>query len=226
MAGGYGTRLAPLTNILPKALIPIDGKPMIEIIIDQFEKDGLNNFYLLLHKGSNLIKAYFEDLQPEYRVTFVKEKTPLGTAGGLSLLKGQIKKTFILTNCDILIRDNFSKILKQHTNDENLITIVTALRTFKIPYGVCNFENGGKLNNIVEKPDYNLFVNSGMYIIEPQVLDLIKENERRNMTDLIEEFNNKKMKIGVYPISENGWLDFGQWDEYKKAVNVFEELSS
>lgn len=137
--------------------------------------------------------------------------------GAIKQLEGKIKKDIILTNCDIIVNTDYHDLVKHHKRENNDITIVASLKHYIIPYGICEIENGGKLITIREKPEYDLFVNAGMYILNPQILKYIPNNEFFHMTHLIEKIK-KTHKVGIYPISEKSWLDTGEWVEYKKAV--------
>ena len=143
MAGGEGKRLYPYTKVLPKPLIPIGDLPICTHVIESFRKFGCDNFTLILNHKSNMIKAYYNDIQKDYSLDYVEETKFLGTAGGLSLLKGKIKDTCFVSNCDILVDADFSCIYKWHKKEQNMITMVCALKEIKIPYGVTvNPENG------------------------------------------------------------------------------------
>ena len=222
MAGGEGARLAPFTKILPKPLMPIGDKPIIEIIIDRFMDYGCDNFYLSLNYKSSIIKAYFNDLERKYKIDYIEEETPLGTAGSLHFLKNRIKKSFFVSNCDILIEADYADIFKFHQHKKNKITLVSSMKNFMIPYGVCEIENGGILKSIKEKPEFDFFVNTGMYDLDKIVLKDIPKNKFYNMTDLIGDYLKKGERIGVYPISEKSWLDMGQWEELQNMINSIE----
>lgn len=221
MAGGKGTRLDPFTRILPKPLIPCGKNPIIRVIMDYFLKTGPKKFYISVNEKSNMIKAYFHDLKSVYNLKYIEEKKPLGTAGSLRFLKNKIKNTFFVTNSDILIQSHYPAMLEFHKNNKYDLTLISSMRNYKISYGVCNFNKKGELINIKEKPQYDYFVNTGFYIVEPKVLELIPYNIKFDMTELINKAREKKMKIGVFPISENSWTDIGQWSEYKKNINRF-----
>lgn len=219
MAGGKGTRLDPFTRILPKPLIPIGNDPIIKVIMDQFMKFGSTRFYISVNEKSHMIKSYFNDLNLDCKIKYVEEKKPLGTAGSLRLLKNILKKTFFVSNSDILIQSHFPGMLQFHKENRYDLTLISSMHNYKIPYGVCNFNKNGELKYIKEKPEYYHFVNTGLYLIEPKVLKLIPANIKFDMNDLLNKARNNKMKVGVFPISENSWSDIGEWSEYKKNIN-------
>jgi dTDP-glucose pyrophosphorylase len=222
MAGGEGARLAPFTKILPKPLMPIGEKPIVEHIIDRFTAYGCNNFYLSVNYKSNIIKAFFSDFDHPYKISYVEEKQPLGTAGGLHFLKNKIKNTFFISNCDILIDADYADILKFHKEGKYKLTLVCSMKHFVIPYGVCEIEHGGILKSVQEKPEYDFFVSTGMYVMEKSVLKDIPKGKPYHMTDLIADYLSKDKKIGVYPISEKSWLDMGQVGALQEMLNKFE----
>ncbi|SMP56883.1 sugar phosphate nucleotidyltransferase [Anoxynatronum buryatiense] len=216
MAGGLGTRLYPYTKILPKPLIPIGEIPIVEHIMNRFNQYGCDQFYLIVNHKKNMIKAYFNEIEKAYKVDYVDEDKPLGTGGGLSLLKGKIKSTFILSNCDVLIEEDYEKIYKYHVKEKNLITMVCSLKIIRIPYGVIEISETGEIEKMKEKPELSFFTNTGMYIVEPKVLEEIEEDRAIGFPDIIEKHKAQGEKIGVYPISENSWMDMGQIDEMEE----------
>lgn len=219
MAGGQGSRLRPLTNVLPKPLIPIGDKTMLEDIMDRFVVCGSNKFYISVNYKADFIQNYFAQLQNNsYDIDFFKEDKPLGTAGSLKLLQGKINSTFIVSNCDILIDEDYSNILKYHRENENLITLVTAIKDFTIPYGVVETNENGLLSEIKEKPNLSYQINTGLYILEPEVLELIPDNEFYHITHLMERVIENKGRVGCFPISEKSWTDIGDWKEYNKFI--------
>lgn len=218
MAGGYGKRLAPFTTILPKPLIPIGEKSIVEHIIDKFLPYGIDNFYMTTNHKSGIIKSYFEDIEKSYSIKLIKEEKPLGTAGSLKLVAEYIDDVFIVTNCDIIIRADYSEIIDFHIDNKYEITLVSSMMNYKIPYGICEIDKGGKLIELREKPEYNYLISTGMYILNKSVLDLIPINELFHITDLIEKVKHRKGLVGVFPISEKSWDDTGEWDEYHKTV--------
>lgn len=216
MAGGLGTRLKPLTNVLPKALIPIGEKTIIEEIISRFEKQGCSNFYISVNYKAEMIEYYMKNLKLKAKINFFKEQKPLGTAGSLTLLKEDISTTFFVSNCDILINQEYSEILNYHRTNKNEITIVAALKHYPIAYGIIETGEDGKLINLIEKPELTLKINSGMYILEPHLLKEIPVNTFFHITELIEKIKKRKGKIGVFPINSGAWTDIGTWDDYLK----------
>lgn len=213
MAGGQGSRLAPYTKVLPKPLLPIGEVPIVELIIDRFVQHGCTDVYLTVNYKASLIKAYFKDMTRDYEVHFVDEPEPLGTAGSLSMLKGTIESTFFVTNCDILIEADYADVLKFHRESGNRMTVVGSLKYFTIPYGVCEIAAGGRLTGMSEKPSYDYLVSTGMYVMEPEVLDDIPVGRFFHVTDLIDDYMRRGVKVGVYPISEKSWLDMGHFEE-------------
>lgn len=220
MAGGLGTRLKPLTNILPKPLVPFKDSTIIEEIFSQFSKHGCNDFYLSLNYKAELIEYYLNQQNLSYRLEYIKEEKPLGTAGSLTLLKDKVKSTFFVTNCDILIDQDYSEILDYHIENHNEITIVAALKHYTIPYGTLESGMNGKLLKIQEKPEITFKINSGMYILEPHLLNEIPENKFFHITHLIENIMSRGGKAGVFPVSEMSWKDIGDWELFKKENNI------
>ena len=218
MAGGLGTRLKPLTNIIPKPLIPINEKTILETIIDQFEKIGCSKYYLSVNYKSELIEYYFANLDKKHNITFLKEDKPLGTIGSVSLLKGKIDKPFFVSNCDIIVDQDYRDVFDYHVNNKNDITIVTAIKSFHIPYGVIETGENGLMKGISEKPDMSYMINTGVYILEPQLIDEIPENTFYHITDLIEKVMRKGGRVGCFPVSEKSWTDIGDWNEYLKII--------
>lgn len=218
MAGGKGTRLYPYTKILPKPLIPIGDMSIIERIINRFLDIGCNMFYLTVNYKKNMIKAYFDEISKSYEIKYVEEQKFLGTAGSLSLVKKNINETFFLSNCDILVEADYLDILKYHKEQNNLITMVTSLKNYRIPYGVIKLNNDGRVIDTVEKPEYNYLVNTGFYVLEPEVLNDIPENTFFHITDLIDKYISEGKRVGTYPITENSWLDMGEIKEMNRMI--------
>ena len=217
MAGGRGSRMEPFTKILPKPLVPVHEKPIIEHIIERFSGLGCNEFHITVNYKAKILKAYFEELQPEYEVKFVEERKPLGTAGSLRSLQGSFDQPFFVTNCDIIVKADYARIYEFHQNGGFDVTLVASSKEYVIPYGTCELNNEGHLSHINEKPTYNFLINTGLYILNPEVLKLIPKDTFHHITNLIEEAKNQRLKVGVFPIDEDDWIDVGQWAEYRQA---------
>lgn len=220
MAGGLGTRLKPITNVIPKPLIPINEKTILETIIDQFEKIGCSKYYLSVNYKSEIIEYYLAHLDKNHDITFLKEDKPLGTIGSVSLLKGKIDKPFFVSNCDIIVDQDYRDVFDYHVNNKNDITIVTAIKSFHIPYGVIETGENGLMKGISEKPDMSYMINTGVYILEPQLINEIPENTFYHITDLIEKVRKNGGRVGCFPVSEKSWTDIGDWNEYLKIIKI------
>ena len=221
MAGGKGTRLDPFTRILPKPLIPIDDKTIIEIIMDEYAKFGIEKFYITINHKAKIIKAYFEEQESSYSIEFIEENSPLGTAGALKLLENKINTSFFVSNCDIIIKEDYAKIYDFHKENNFALTLVGSMQHHTIPYGVCEIENGGILKRINEKPEYDFLVNTGMYLLNPETLRFIPYNKFYDINDLIADLKENNCKVGVYPVSEKSWIDVGEWNKYKINLKKF-----
>jgi dTDP-glucose pyrophosphorylase len=218
MAGGKGIRLDPFTKILPKPLIPINDKPVIEVIMDNFQKYGFTKFIITLNYKAEMIKMYFAENPNNYQIEYIQEKDFLGTVGALSLLKNQLKVTTVVSNCDVIVDANYDDLLNYHKQNSNQITILGVSRNINIPYGILNMKSEcADFEEIIEKPDYHFIVNSGVYVLEPEVVDLIPKNQLMDMPDLLLMAKKKRFKIQVYP-ANCSWFDIGEWEEYKKAM--------
>lgn len=219
MAGGKGTRLYPYTKILPKALIPIGEYTITERIIGSFQRYGCKSFYMILNHKASMIKSYFKEIEKNYELLFEEEKEFLGTGGGLALLKGKIKNTFFVSNCDILINADLERIYKMHKQEKNKITFVCAMKDMVIPYGVIQADADGKVLEIKEKPELSFLANTGVYLIEPEVIDELNEKEFIHLPDIAQRYMVRGERIGVFPISEKLWMDMGQFNEMESMMN-------
>lgn len=217
MAGGFGTRLKPLTNVLPKPLIPIGEHTMLEEIINRFSVYGCHDFHISVNYKADLIAYYIDNLKLTQNISFFKEPKPQGTAGSLSLLKGKINKTFFVSNCDILIDQDYSEILDFHLQNKSELTIIAAVKSYAIPYGTLETGEDGELIELKEKPDLSVLVNTGMYILEPNLIEEIPDDTFFHITHLIEKLKAENRKVAVFPVSEGSWHDTGEWDEYNKT---------
>ena len=215
-AGGKGTRLDPYTRVLPKPLIPVGDSPIIELIMQEYQKYDCSEFHIVVNYKKELMKAYFADNERKYDITWYDETKPLGTGGGLSLLKGKFKDTFFFANCDALLTANYGSILKFHKENENVITMICAYKNINIPYGVVDIGENGIIKEMKEKPLLSFLTNTGIYIVEPEVVDDMVEGESIGFPDIIERQRQKGRKVAVFPVSENDWLDMGQLPELEK----------
>lgn len=221
MAGGTGSRLAPVTSFLPKPLIPIGDKPIAEMIMDKFYSFGCKDFYFSVNFKANLLKAYFNEFKKLYNINYVQEDKPLGTIGSLHLLAGKVKQPFFVSNCDTLIEADFSDIYNFHRESKNKITMIVSMKHYTVPYGICEIANGGLLKGIKEKPEYDFLVSTGLYVMDPEVINDIPKDKFYHVTDLLGYYTKRKKKVGVYPISEKSWFDMGEWQEFQKMFKKF-----
>jgi len=216
MAGGQGSRLKPITNVLPKPLMPLDDKTMLEEIFARFNTYGCDQFFVSVNYKADLIEYYINSLNLPLNISFFRETSPLGTAGSLSLLKGKITSTFFVSNCDIIIEQDYSEVLKFHEEGGFEVTIVGAIKHYSIPYGTLETGENGQLLKLREKPDHTILTNSGMYILEPHLIDEIPSEQLFHITHLIDNVMQRGGKVGVFPVSEKSWKDMGVWDEFLK----------
>lgn len=220
MAGGKGTRLKPLTNVIPKPLVPIGDKTILEVIMDQFEGIGCHKFYMSVNYKADMMKYYLSQLDHKYDIEFFMEEKPLGTIGSVSLLKGKIKTPFFVSNCDSINEQDYRDVYDYHVNNHNDMTIVTMVKSFKIPYGVIETGEDGLMDSLQEKPEHTYMVNSGVYILNPELIDEIPEGEFFHITHLMEKVKARGGRVGCFPVSEDSWKDMGEWPEYLKMIKV------
>lgn len=220
MAGGKGTRLKPITNVIPKPLIPVGDKTILEVIMDQFESIGCNKFFMSVNYKADMIKYYLSQIKHKYNIEFFVEDKPLGTIGSVSLLKGLIKTPFFVSNCDSINEQDYRDVYDYHVNNHNELTIVTMVKSFKIPYGVIETGEDGLMTGLKEKPVQTYQVNTGVYILNPELIDDIPEREFFHITHLMDKIVCRGGRVGCFPISEHSWRDMGEWPEYLKMIKV------
>ena len=220
MAGGKGTRLKPITNVIPKPLVPIGDKTILEVIMDQFESIGCHKFYMSINYKADLVKYYLGQLDHKYDIEFFMEDKPLGTIGSVSLLKGKITTPFFVSNCDSINEQDYRDVWDYHINNHNDMTIVTMVKSFKIPYGVIETGEDGLMTALKEKPEQTYQVNTGVYILNPELIEEIPEGEFFHITHLMEKVQARGGRVGCFPVSEHSWKDMGEWPEYLKMINV------
>lgn len=218
MAGGLGTRLRPLTNVIPKPLIPINEKTILEVILDQFIGIGCSKFYMSVNYKHEILQYYLDNLDKKYDIKLFKEEHPLGTIGSVSLLTGKINTPFFVSNCDIIIDQDYRDVYDYHIENENDITIVTAVKSYNIPYGVIETGDNGIMTGLSEKPEITYMINTGVYLLQSNLINEIPKNHFYHITNLIEKVKNRGGKVGCFPVSEKSWTDIGDWDEYLKLI--------
>lgn len=215
-AGGKGTRLDPFTRVLPKPLIPVGELPIIEHIMKEYQSYSCDEFHIIVNYKKDLMKAYFADNENHYNISWYDEEKPLGTGGGLSLLRGKFDSTFFFANCDALLTANYESMVKFHKENGNVITMICAYMNMNIPYGVVEMGINGSIKEMKEKPLMSFLTNTGIYIVEPEVIDDIKDDVSIGFPDIVEMERQKGKKVSVFPVSENDWMDMGQLPELEK----------
>ena len=220
MAGGKGTRLKPITNVIPKPLVPVGDKTILEVIMDQFEGIGCHKFYMSVNYKADMMKYYLSQLEHKYDIEFFMEDKPLGTIGSVSLLKGMINTPFFVSNCDSINEQDYRDVWDYHVQNHNDMTIVTMVKSFKIPYGVIETGADGLMTALKEKPEQTYQVNTGVYILNPGLIDEIPEGEFFHITHLMEKVQSRGGRVGCFPVSEQSWHDMGEWPEYLKMIDI------
>ena len=220
MAGGKGTRLKPITNVIPKPLVPVGDKTILEVIMDQFESIGCHKFYMSVNYKADIMKYYLSQLDHKYDIEFFMEDKPLGTIGSVSLLKGKITTPFFVSNCDSINEQDYRDVYDYHVSNHNDMTIVTMVKSFKIPYGVIETGEDGLMTALKEKPEQTYQVNTGVYILNPDLIDEIPEGKFFHITHLMEKVQFRGGRVGCFPVSEHSWKDMGEWSEYLKMIKV------
>lgn len=215
-AGGRGTRLDPFTRVLPKPLIPVGNLPIIEHIMKEYQSYDCSEFHIIVNYKRELMKAYFADNENHYDIIWYDEMTPLGTGGGLSLLRGKFKDTFFFANCDALLTANYESMLKFHRENGNIITMICAYKNISIPYGVVEMGINGTIKDMREKPLMSFLTNTGIYLVEPEVIEDMEDNVAIGFPDIVERERQKGKRVAVFPVSENDWMDMGQLPELEE----------
>ncbi len=222
MAGGLGERLKPLTNDCPKPLLKIDSKPMLQIILEGFINSGFSNFAFAINYRGKMIQEYFKDgSQWGVDIQYVEEKKRLGTAGPLSLLTEKPNLPLIVMNGDIMTNVNFQYLLDFHCQQKNFATVCVREYQQTVPYGVVKL-NEHQLLALEEKPIQNYFVNAGIYVLEPNVLRLLENNQPIDMPQLLDRMLGSKLAISAFPIREY-WTDIGRMEDYQQAHQDYQE---
>lgn len=226
MAGGLGTRLLPLTKDRPKPMLEVGGKPILENLIDSFVKYGFVNFYISVNYLADQIIDHFGDgTKFGINIQYIHEKKRLGTAGALSMLKSRLKEDFIVANGDILTNLDFLDALDFHNTRKSDLTICARQHDVQVQYGVLHSDSSGRLVDMVEKPSYSFFINSGIYILNQQVLSIIPDDQYFDMPQLVLDVMKRRQDgVSVYKFNEY-WADIGQLSSYHGAKDFFESRS-
>jgi len=222
MAGGIGSRLKPLTNQTPKPMLRVMNKPILEIILESCIKYGFNNFIFSVNYKSEIIEDYFGDGKKfGVKIQYVHDEGRMGTAGSLYFLKQQLSEDFVLMNADLLTNINFDNLVDFHLHSNSKATMCVREYDFQVPYGVVNVQND-KVTSIDEKPVHNFFINAGIYMLNPSVLNYIPENSFFDMPTLFNILIESKEKVFPFPIREY-WLDIGEIGSFNKANDEYDE---
>lgn len=223
MAGGLGTRLKPLTDNIPKPLLKVGSKPILETIIENFSNYGFKDIIISVNYKADMIKNYFKDGSKfGVNIEYIEENKRLGTAGALSLLKQEINEPFFVMNGDLLTNINFEHLLDFHGFGNSIATMCVREYEHQVPYGVIQIRDN-KIESIEEKPINKFFVNAGIYILSPKVLEFIPDNKFYDMPTLFQELINNQLNVLSFPIHEY-WLDIGRIIDYEKANNEYSNI--
>jgi len=222
MAGGLGSRLQPLTNNCPKPLLEVGSKPILETIIENFIDYGFKRFYLSVNYKAEMLREYFGDGSKwGVEIDYISEEMAMGTAGPLGLLPEKPEQPFIVMNGDLLTKVNFQQLLDFHNEHHAKATVCVREYDFQIPYGVVTMDKF-KLTGIEEKPVHRFFVNAGIYVLTPEVIELIPSQTRFDMTELLDNCLNNSHEAVVFPIREY-WMDIGRIDDLERAKKEYSE---
>ncbi|MGE7999184.1 nucleotidyltransferase family protein [Lysinibacillus sp. NPDC093190] len=223
MLGGLGTRLRPLTNDIPKPMLKVGNKPILETIIEGFKQYGYSHFIFSVNYKKEVIQEYFQNGEEfDVMIEYIEENKRMGTAGALSLLVNRPTEPFFVMNGDLLTQINFEQLMQFHTEHQSVATMCVREYEFQIPYGVIE-TMGTDLVTIKEKPIHRSFVNAGIYVLNPEVFELIPQDEFYDMPTLFEQLIEKGKKTSVFPIREY-WLDIGQVDEFERADREYTKI--
>jgi len=226
LAGGKGTRLKPYTTVFPKPLMPIGDKPILEIVVQQLKSHGFNEIIMAVGHLAELIMTFFNDgSKYGIKIKYTREDKPLGTAGPLALMKGELNETFLMMNGDLLTTLDYSDLVNYHKRNGAIATIALNKRTVKIDFGVPEVDTDNNVIGYTEKPEIDYLVSMGVYVFEPRVLEYIRPNEYLDFPDLIKKLisNGETVKGYVYG---GYWLDIGRPDDYERANREIEEIYS
>lgn len=222
MAGGLGRRLGELTREVPKPMLPLGHKPILHIIVESFLEYGFSEFYFCVNYKSEVIREYFGDGSAlGAQIHYIEENHPMGTAGPLTLIEKRFEHPFFVMYGDLVTTLNFEHLLHFHQEREALATLCTHEFSHQLPYGIVNTRNSRVLS-LEEKPYFNCFVNAGIYVLDPAVIDMIPRNTHYDMTTLFDTLIEKDDPVHAYIINDF-WVDIGQVRDYEMTRRVFTE---
>lgn len=226
LAGGKGTRLAPYTKILPKPLLPIDDMPILEILLRQMKRSGVDQVYLTVGYLAGLFTAFFQNGDRlGLNIQYSYEDRPLGTAGPLSLIPSLCEETFLVTNGDVLTDLDFCDLYDAHRRTGAIATIASHARKVKVDLGVIQFDDSHRIVGYIEKPTYDFYVSMGIYVFEPRVLEYIPRNQYLDFPDLVLRMVAAGENVRGFPF-DGYWQDLGRADDYEQAVQEFVSMRS
>jgi len=224
LAGGKGTRLSPYTTILPKPLMPIGEMPILEVLIRQLKRAGVNEVILTVGHLSELLKAFFKDGRRfGVNINYSQEEKPLGTAGPLGLIRDQLDEPFFVLNGDVLTTLNFSALMSRHKRGGALATIAMHKRSVRIDFGVLEMGNDHQVVDYIEKPSIPYQVSMGVYAFDPKILTYIPDNSYLDFPDLVLSLIHNNLQVDGY-LFDGYWQDLGRPDDYAKASQDFETM--
>lgn len=224
MAGGFGKRLQPLTDNCPKPLLPIGDKPILEIIIESFVSAGFHRFFISTHYRPEMIRERIGNgSRWDIEIEYVHEDEPLGTGGALGLLpRDRIQEPMFMMNGDLLTNLDFNKLLDFHTNHDVIATMCVREYEHRVPYGVIS-SDGVRLTSMTEKPTFRHFINAGIYVMSPDILDHVKRGQRIDTPTLLEQQMAAGRGINIFPVHEY-WLDIGRMEDFQRAQDEISGL--
>ena len=225
LAGGKGTRLAPYTKVLPKPLMPIGDMPILEILLRQMRRAGIQDVILTVGHLSGLLQAFFQDGKNlDMNISYSFEDCPLGTAGPLSLVEN-LDDTFLVSNGDVLTTLDLGDLIDFHRSSGAAATIATHKRTVHVDLGVIQFNGNNEVIGYIEKPNYEFRVSMGIYVFEPRVLRYVDYNQYLDFPDLVLRLIEAGDRVIGYPF-DGYWQDLGRQDDYEQAVEEFAGIRS
>jgi len=216
MAGGFGKRLRPLTNDCPKPLLKVGGTPILEIILERFVEAGFGQFFISTHYMSEMFYEHFRNGEKwGVDIQYVRESEPLGTAGALGLIHSDIELPMVVINGDVLTGVDFRELLDAHAQGDGVATVCVSEYEYEIPYGVINCQ-GSRVDSLEEKPKHKVNVNSGIYVLDPKVVNRLQKNVALDMPDVLKYEMSQGNIVNTFPIFEY-WMDIGRKEDYEHA---------